>query len=87
MTDEAAKGLAYLRGRAPELSAGNLAWLILALREGGVPAEDETVRAALDRLAELRDPAGHWPSDEEADNASHVTIEAIKALKVCGQLS
>jgi hypothetical protein len=87
MTDEAAKGLAYLRGRAPALSAGNLAWMILALREGGVPADNESVRAALARLVELRDPAGHWPSDEGADNAAHVTIEAIRALQLCGQLS
>lgn len=87
MTDEAAKGLAYLRSRAPELSAGNLAWMILALREGGVAAEHETVRAALVRLVALRDPAGHWPPDEGAGNAAHVTIETIKALKLCGQLS
>jgi hypothetical protein len=87
MADEAAKGLVYLRGRVPELSAGNLAWMILALREGGVPAEDETVRAALDRLIALRDPAGHWPSDEDADNAAHVTIETIRALQLCGRLS
>jgi hypothetical protein len=81
MADEAGKGLAYLRGRAPDLSAGNLAWMILALREGGVPSEHETIRAALIRLIALRDPAGHWPSDEGADNAAHVTIEAIKALR------
>jgi hypothetical protein len=86
MTDEAGKGLSHLLGRVPVLSAGNLAWMIIALRQGGVAAEHETVGAALDRLLELRDPAGHWPTDEGADNAAHVTIEAIRALQLCGRL-
>jgi hypothetical protein len=87
MADEAGKGLAYLRGRVLDLSAGNLAWLIIALRYGGVAAGEATVSAALDQLIGLRDPAGHWPSDETVDNAAHVTIEAIKALQLGGRLS
>jgi hypothetical protein len=87
MGDEVMKGLTYLLKQTPDLSAGNLAWMIVALREGGVPAEDAAVSAALDRLITLRDPAGPWPSDEGADNAAHVTLEAIKALQMCGQLS
>jgi hypothetical protein len=81
MTDEAGKGLEYLRGVLPNLSAGNLAWMVLALQQGGVPAGHATVASALDRLVELREPDGHWPSDEGADNAVHITIEAIKALQ------
>jgi hypothetical protein len=81
MTDEVGKGLEYLRGILPNLSAGNLAWMVLALRQGGVPAGHGTIATALDRLVELREPDGHWPSDEGADNAVHVTIEAIKALR------
>lgn len=87
MADETSKVLTYLLGRVPELSAGNLAWMVMALRQGGVPADNETVSAALDRLLELRDPAGHWPSDEGADNSVHVTIEAIGALKFGAKLS
>lgn len=87
MADEADRALSHLRGRVPDLSAGNLAWMILALREGGAPAEHATVSAALDRLLSLRDPAGHWPSDEGADNAAHVTVETIKALQLCGRLA
>jgi len=87
MKDETGKSLAYLRTLVPELSAGNLAGVILALRQGGVPADDGTVGAAIERLIELRDPAGHWPADEGSDNAAHVTIEAIKALQMCGRLS
>ena len=86
MADEAGKGLAHLGRRVPELSAGNLAWLLIALRLGGVAADEATVVAALERLVALRDPAGQWPSDEAANNAAHVTIEAIKALQLCGQL-
>lgn len=87
MGDEASKGLSHLRGRVSELSAGNLAWMIIALRQGGVAATNPTVVAALDRLASLRDPAGHWPPDESADNAAHVTVEAIRAMQVTGRLS
>lgn len=86
MDDEAAKGLAYLRKQIPVLSAGNLAWMILALRQGGVAATKSTVSAAVDRLIELRDPGGHWPTDEGADNTAHVTVEAIHALQLGGRL-
>lgn len=82
MAAEADKTLTYLRGRVPDLSAGNLAWLVIALRRGGVDAGDPTVTDALDRLSALRDPAGHWPSDEGAANSVHVTIEAILALQL-----
>ncbi len=87
MDDETMKGLTYLRGRVPDLSAGNLAWMILALRQGGVSAEHDAVGAAVERLISLRDPAGHWPSDEGANNAAHVTVEAIRALQLGGALS
>lgn len=87
MADEAGKGLAYLRRRVADLSPGNLAWLIIALRLGGVAASEDTVSVALGRLIALRDPATHWPADEGAGNAAHVNVEAIKALQLCGQLA
>jgi hypothetical protein len=87
LVDEAAKTLGYLATQVDKLSAGNLAWLVVALREGGVPAADAAVVAALDRLLAWRDPAGHWPSDEGIENSVHVTIEALKALQLCGRLS
>lgn len=87
MADETGKVLDYLRGRVPDLSAGNLAWMAMALRQGGVPADNETVSAALDQLIALRDPAGQWPSDEGADNSVHVTIETIRALQLGDKLS
>jgi hypothetical protein len=62
----------------------SLAWMILALREGGIPADDTTVMMGLERLLALRDPAGHWPADEGAGNAVHVTLEALKSLQLCG---
>ena len=87
LVDEVGKTLGYLAGQARELSAGNLAWMVVALREGGVPAADAAVVAALDRLLAWRDPAGYWPSDEGIENSVHVTIEALKALQLCGRLS
>ena len=87
MEDEAGKALAYLLERITDLSAGNLAWMILALHQGGVAAENEAMIAAADRLIDLRDPAGHWPSDEDAGNVVHVTIEAIRALQLAGRIA
>jgi hypothetical protein len=87
MDDEAGKGMANLRARVPDLSAGNLAWMVLSLRLGGVPPMEQTLVAAVDRLISLRTAEGHWPSDEGADNAAHVTVEAIRALHLCEQLS
>lgn len=87
MADEAGKGLDNLRRRVGDLSAGNLAWLILALAKGGVAAGHSTVVVALDQLLDRRDPAGHWPADEGADNAAHVTVEAIQALQFGGRLA
>jgi hypothetical protein len=87
LVDEAAKTLGYLAARVGDLSAGNLAWLIIALREGGVPAADAAVSGALEQLLARRDPAGHWPSDEGIENSAHVTVEALKALQLCGRLA
>ena len=86
LVDEASKTLGYLAERMADLSAGNLAWMIIALREGGVPAAAPAVAGALDRLLVLRDSAGHWPSDEGIENSVHVTIEALKSLQLCGRL-
>lgn len=86
LVDEATKTLGYLAGRVGDLSAGNLAWLIVSLREGGVSASHETVETALDELLARRDPAGHWPSDEGIENSVHVTLEALKSLQLCGRL-
>lgn len=86
LVDEAAKTLSYLAARLGDLSAGNLAWMIVTLREGGVPAADAAVAGALDRLLMLSLPEGHWPSDEGIENSVHVTIEALKALQLCGRL-
>jgi hypothetical protein len=46
--DTAASTIDHLASRVPDLSAGNLAWMILALREGGVAADNVAVIAALD---------------------------------------
>jgi len=86
LVDEANKTLSYLAARVGDLSAGNLAWMIIALREGGVAAADAAISGALDRLLALRLPEGHWPSDEGIENSVHVTIEALKALQLCGRL-
>lgn len=86
MTTEVNKALGYMHGRLFDLSAGNLAWMVIALHRGGVAPAHATIAGALDRLAVLRDTAGNWPSDEGATNAVHVTIEALLAFQLAGRL-
>src|SRR5258708_27847291 len=54
----------FLESRVAELPAGNLAWLIIALRGAGVEPAHSLLAAAGARLATLQAADGHWPSGE-----------------------
>jgi hypothetical protein len=81
------RSLASLETRLDDLSAGNLAWLLLSLLEAGVATDTPVVAASRERLLALRESEGYWPSDETSDNAVHVTIEALAALQLFNTLS
>lgn len=81
----AERSLAYLQTRLGELPAANLAWLLVALRLGGVPAEHPVVVAAAEQLERLSLDSGVWPGEEGLDNGVHVTLEALRALALCGR--
>lgn len=78
--EAATRSLAYLDTRLEDLSAGNLAWLLLSLLEAGVPPSALVAMRSRERLLALCAPEGYWPGDDDADNAVHVTIEALAAL-------
>jgi hypothetical protein len=84
MTDEATGALDHLIGQIPDMSAGNLAWLLIAFDGGGIPHDHPVALAAAERLRGLRLPDGSWQEDEAAGNAVHVTLEALRALKLAG---
>jgi hypothetical protein len=75
--------LAYLDLRLEDMPAGNLAWMVLALTASGLPAETSSLRAACERLEALQGKTGAWPGEDGATPDVHVTLEALRALKVC----
>lgn len=85
MVEAAGSSLDALAEQLPDLSAGNLAWMLITLLSSGVPANQPVVEAALARLEVLRTAEGYWPEDEEAGNSAHVTLEALRAMKLASQ--
>ena len=78
---EAAVLLAALAGRLASLSGGDLAWLVTALSDVGVPASDTVVAAARARLARAQEADGRWASDDGPSGDVHATLEALRALR------
>jgi hypothetical protein len=76
--------MAHLEPQVAAMSADNLAWLVTTLRGVGVPAAHPLLVAATARLAEQQQADGHWPSDDGAAFHVHVTLEALRALQLCG---
>lgn len=86
--EAAARVLKNLEGRLPELHTSNLAWLIVALRGAGVPAEERLIQRSLEKLIhEQRDIDGCWPSEDGPSRDVHSTLEALYALKISGQIN
>jgi hypothetical protein len=76
-----AGGLVATLGEALErLSAGGLAWLLMALRGAGVPAAHPVLSEARARLREAQEDDGRWASDDGPEGDVHATLEAIRAL-------
>jgi hypothetical protein len=76
--------MAHLKPQVAAMSADNLAWLVTTLRGVGVPAAHPLLVAATARLAEQQQADGHWHSDDGAAFHVHVTLEALRALHLCG---
>jgi len=77
---------AFLESRVPELPAGSLAWLIIALRGAGVEATHPLLAAAGAQLATLQAADGHWPSDDGHSHDADATLDSLYALKLVGLL-
>lgn len=75
----AARGGAALRARIGR--GGDLAWLVTALSDVGVPASDTVVAAARARLARAQEADGRWASDDGPSGDVHATLEALRALR------
>jgi Squalene-hopene cyclase C-terminal domain len=75
----------HLGQQLAELSASNLAWLIITLRCAGVPARHTVVDEAASLLEQNQHQDGRWPSEDGADWDVHVTLEALRARRLCGR--
>jgi hypothetical protein len=50
-----------------------------------VPATDSLMLKATDRLARLQAEDGRWESEDGPARDGHVTLEALRALRLCGK--
>jgi len=75
----------YLGQQLTELTASNLAWLIITLRCAGVPARHTVVDQAASLLEQSQHQDGRWPSEDGADWDVHATLEALRAMRLCGR--
>ncbi len=82
-----ASAMTYLNSRLDDLPAGNLSWMLVALLQSGISADNPVVAEGLDRLAMLRMADGSWESDDGAGNSMHVTVEALRAHQLGGRLN
>jgi hypothetical protein len=75
----------YLYNRLPELHLSNLAWIVTTFALAGVPATDALLVAAAERLAAAQGADGRWPSEDGPERDAHSTLEALRALRLCGR--
>jgi hypothetical protein len=83
--EQADLALMYLETRLEDLSASGLAWLIVSLRIAGVPLERKIIRTANGLLEEAQCDDGHWTSEDGEAFDVNATLEALRALKLCGR--
>ena len=76
----------FMESRVPEMSAGQLAWLIVTLRGAGLDANHTLLTAAGTRLAELQADDGRWPSAEGPARDVEDTLDALFALRQVNRL-
>lgn len=66
--------------------ASSLSWLITCLRAVDVPADHPTVAKALSLLERCQRADGAWTSEDGPSADAPTTLEALRALRLCGKL-
>ena len=83
----ATRMIRYLGDRVDKMTVSELAWMISAFGLAGLPANHALMYSAAVRLNKMQDPTGPWRSQEgDKNNDVHVTIEAVRALKMCNRI-
>ncbi|HEY7339244.1 MAG TPA: prenyltransferase/squalene oxidase repeat-containing protein [Ktedonobacterales bacterium] len=64
--------------------ASSLSWLITTLRTVDVPADHPAIMKALSLLEAGQRVDGSWASEDGPAADAHATLEALRALRLCG---
>ncbi len=76
----------YLSKRINDLAVSNLSWLITTLYAAGVPISHYLVVEAASLLEQSQQDDGHWESEDGSSQNVHSTLEAMRALWLCGRV-
>jgi hypothetical protein len=76
----------YLGTRINDLAASNLSWLITTACAAGVPTNHQFVDKAASLLQQSQRDDGCWSSEDGPSQDVHSTLEAIRALWLCGRV-
>ncbi len=76
----------YLSRRINDLALSNLAWLITTVCAAGVKPEHPLIHNAASILEQSQQEDGRWPSEDGAEQDVHATVEALRALRLCGRI-
>ena len=74
----------YLSKRIGSLAASNLSWLIITMCAAGVPTSHHLVNEAVMLLDRSQQEDGYWESEDGPGQNVHSTLEAVRALWLCG---
>jgi len=77
--------LAHLAKRIHDLHVSNLAWLAITLRLAGLPENHPLLSKAISLLVGQQGEDGRWPSEDGTTFDVHSTLEALRALQLCGR--
>jgi hypothetical protein len=85
--DLAERVLAALPGRLDEMTpASRLSWLITCLRTVDVSVDHPAIMKALSLLDASQRADGGWTSEDGTAADVYTTLEALRALRLCGRL-
>jgi hypothetical protein len=77
---------AFLEARINELAISNGSWLIITLCAAGLAFPHPLLEKAAAMLEASQADDGRWPSEDGPDRDVHATLEALRALRLCGRI-
>ncbi len=73
-----------LSGRLDDMPSANLAWMVLSLYIAGLPADYPLLAQAARYLEKFQRADGSWPGEDISTGSVHHTLDALRALRLCG---